>query len=73
MEKKSNIIKLLALEIYYQYLVSVFDKLLQLTPVLLGEDIPLFGKINQRAKLNNAKASAFQNEFIQIKYSVSYL
>jgi dihydrofolate reductase len=42
-------------------------------PVLLGEGIPLFGKINQRVKLKNAKAVAFQNEFIQVKYSVNYL
>ncbi len=43
------------------------------TPVLLGEGIPLFGKINQRVKLENAEATAYQNEFIQIKYSVNYL
>ena len=43
------------------------------TPVLLGEGIPLFGKIKQRVKLENAEATAYQNEFIQIKYSVNYL
>lgn len=42
-------------------------------PVLLGEGIPLFGKINQRIKLENSKASAFPNELIQVKYSVNYL
>lgn len=42
-------------------------------PVLLGEGIPLFGKINQRIKLENSKASAFPNELIQAKYSVNYL
>ena len=42
-------------------------------PVLLGEGIPLFGKINKNVRLENAKASAFQNDFIQIKYSVNYL
>ena len=42
-------------------------------PVLLGEGIPLFGKIKQRVKLENAKATAYKNEFIQIKYSVNYL
>ena len=42
-------------------------------PVLLGEGIPLFGKINQSVKLENAKAAAFPNEFIQVKYSVNYL
>lgn len=42
-------------------------------PVLLGEGIPLFGKINQSVKLENAKAVAFSNDFTQVKYSVNYL
>jgi dihydrofolate reductase len=42
-------------------------------PVLLGEGIPLFGKIKQRVKLENAEATTYQNEFIQIKYSLYYL
>ncbi|MEH6581506.1 MAG: dihydrofolate reductase family protein [Halioglobus sp.] len=42
-------------------------------PVLLGEGIPLFGKINSRVKLENARATAFRNEFIQVKYSTNYL
>ena len=42
-------------------------------PVLLGEGIPLFGKINKSVKLKNAKASAFPNDFIQVNYSVNYL
>ena len=42
-------------------------------PVLLGEGIPLFGKINQNVKLENSKAAAFPNDFIQVKYSVNYL
>ncbi len=41
-------------------------------PVLLGEGIPLFGKINHWIKLENAEASAFPNNFIQIKYNVNY-
>ena len=41
-------------------------------PVLLGEGIPLFGKINQRVKLENSRAMVFANEFVQVKYSVSY-
>ena len=35
-------------------------------PVLLGEGIPLFEKINQRVKLKNAKAEAFKNEFSKL-------
>ena len=42
-------------------------------PVLLGGGKPLFGKINKNVKLENAKASAFPNDFIQVKYSVNYL
>ena len=43
------------------------------SPVLLGEGIPLFGKINKNVKLEKAKVSAFPNDFIQVKYSVNYL
>jgi len=42
-------------------------------PVLLGEGAPLFGKLNMSVKLENAQASVFPNEFIQVKYSVNYL
>lgn len=42
-------------------------------PVLLGEGIPLFGKINKSVKLEKSKVSAFPNDFIQVKYSVNYL
>jgi len=42
-------------------------------PVLLGGGKPLFGKINKNVKLENAKASSFPNDFIQVKYSVNYL
>lgn len=41
-------------------------------PVLLGEGVPLFGRITQKVKLKNAQANAFPNEFIQIKYDVEY-
>lgn len=41
-------------------------------PVLLGEGIPLFGKIDQKVKLEKAEAVAYPNEFIQIKYDVTY-
>jgi dihydrofolate reductase len=37
-------------------------------PILLGEGIPLFGKIVHDIKLKEASAVAFQNDFIQIKY-----
>ena len=41
-------------------------------PIILGEGIPLFGKIEKPIKLLEANATAFPNDFIQIKYSVSY-
>ena len=40
-------------------------------PNLLGEGIPLFGKINKSVKLENAKSSVFPNDCIQVKYSVN--
>ncbi|NRB41482.1 MAG: dihydrofolate reductase [Pseudomonadales bacterium] len=42
-------------------------------PVLLGEGLPLFGKINKRLKLENTEAKSFPNDFYQVKYSVNYL
>ncbi|GLX77220.1 dihydrofolate reductase [Thalassotalea insulae] len=42
-------------------------------PVILGEGIPLFGKINNTIKLVDAIADAFPNDFIQVKYGVNYL
>lgn len=42
-------------------------------PVLLGEGVPLFGKIKLSIKLENSEAIAFPNDFIQIKYGVNYL
>jgi dihydrofolate reductase len=41
-------------------------------PVLLGGGLPLFGKTNRQIKLGNAQAKAFPNDFIQVKYTVSY-
>lgn len=42
-------------------------------PVILGDGIPLFGKINNKIKLVNSEAIAFPNDFIQVKYAVNYL
>jgi len=42
-------------------------------PVLLGSGIPLFGKLFKQIKLENAQATAFPNNFIEIKYKVKYL
>lgn len=54
--------------------LKLIDKMtITKVPVLLGEGIPLFGKINQNVKLENSEATAFPNEFIQIKYDVTYL
>ncbi|ROS02031.1 dihydrofolate reductase [Sinobacterium caligoides] len=41
-------------------------------PVLLGDGLPLFGRINRQIKLVDAEAEAFPNDFIQIKYRVDY-
>ena len=42
-------------------------------PILLGEGLPLFGKLNSHVKLVQAKAEAFPNNFVQIHYTVKYL
>ncbi|WP_350286098.1 dihydrofolate reductase family protein [uncultured Croceitalea sp.] len=41
-------------------------------PILLGEGISLFGKIFKDIKLEKAEATAFANDFVQVKYSVNY-
>ena len=40
-------------------------------PILLGDGLPLFGKIGSHIKLGNAEATVFSNDFIQWKYSIS--
>lgn len=42
-------------------------------PIILGEGIPLFGKMSKSIKLEDAKAVTFLNDFIQLKYKVNYL
>jgi dihydrofolate reductase len=42
-------------------------------PILLGVGIPLFGKTFKDIKLKEAQAVAFPNDFIQLKYKVTYL
>ena len=41
-------------------------------PILLGEGVPLFGSIEQDIKLVESKATAFPNDFVQVRYKVSY-
>ena len=41
-------------------------------PVLLGEGKSLFGKVFKDIKLEQAEAIAFPNDFVQVKYKVSY-
>jgi dihydrofolate reductase len=42
-------------------------------PILLGSGIPLFGKLNKKINLLGSEATAYPNDFIQIKYRVNYL
>ena len=41
-------------------------------PVLLGSGIPLFGKLLKQINLEDAKATAFPNNFVELKYKVKY-
>ena len=41
-------------------------------PVLLGDGIPLFGKLDRPVKLGNAKAVAYPNDFTQVRYTLTY-
>ena len=46
---------------------------LTLAPVLLGKGIPLFGNLSKQIILEDAQATAFPNNFVELKYSVKYL
>lgn len=48
------------------------DMIITKVPVLLGEGLPLFGKICHKIKLENVETKAFKNDFMQVKYSVNY-
>ena len=41
-------------------------------PLLLGDGIPLYGKLKQSIILKNTKSKSFANDFVQIKYTVNY-
>ena len=41
-------------------------------PILLGDGLPLFGKTKQPIKLEDAQATAYPNDYIQVKYRVNY-
>ena len=40
-------------------------------PILLGEGLPLFGKLEKDIKLELVKSKSFKNGFVQNKYKVS--
>ena len=41
-------------------------------PLLLGEGIPLFGKMNGSVKLEKPESTTFENDFVQVKYCTTY-
>lgn len=51
----------------------ISEMIITQAPVLLGEGIPLFGKINRKLKLENTEVKSFPNDFYQVKCSVNYL
>jgi dihydrofolate reductase len=57
---------------YFINLQLINEMIITKAPVILGEGIPLFGKINQCIKLVDAASNAFPNDFIQVKYGVNY-
>ncbi len=48
------------------------DMVVTKAPVLLGEGIPLFGRLKHQVKLEQSSAVAFANDFVQVKYSLNY-
>ena len=41
-------------------------------PIILGKGKPLFGKTGHDIKLESAEATAFPNDFVQVRYKVCY-
>jgi len=41
-------------------------------PVILGDGLRLFGKVNQAVALSNVKAEAYDNGFVQTHYQLCY-
>lgn len=58
---------------YFLNLMLINEMTITKAPILLGEGIPLFGKTNNHIKLEDAQATSYPNDFIQIKYNVNYL
>jgi dihydrofolate reductase len=50
---------------------SLIDEMIITTiPILLGEGIPLFGKLEKDVKLELVKSESFKNGFVQNKYKI---
>ena len=48
---------------------GLIDELtITLTPILIGEGLPLFGPLNQDLKLKHLETKAYPNGFVQNKY-----
>ena len=51
---------------------SLVDEMIITTiPILLGEGLPLFGKLEKDIKLELVKSQSFENGFVQSKYKIS--
>ena len=53
-------------------LIDLDEICLTRAPLLLGGGIPLFGKTDRQITLENASATAFANDFVQVRYTVNY-
>ena len=51
----------------------ISEMIITKAPVLLGEGLPLFGKINKMLKLENTEVKSFPNDWYQFRCNVNYL
>jgi dihydrofolate reductase len=51
----------------------ISEMIITKAPILLGEGLPLFGKINKTLNLENTEVKSFPNDWYQFKCCVNYL
>ncbi|UJF17346.1 dihydrofolate reductase family protein [Vibrio sp. SS-MA-C1-2] len=57
---------------HFLNLQLIDEMIITRAPILLGGGIPLFGQMDVSIKLEQANSIVYPNDFVQVKYKVSY-